>query len=176
MANGRTKPSAKSGLGTFIYNKEKGTCLGRTAASWCKLFQSNYSSNASLFSVKITVFYIIFYSCLAAFWIACLAIFLSTVDPELPRFYGKGTIIGANPGRFNFSLCKIELSMITVPFLSCADDLLYLGGTCFESQKCRSYTGVLINLFSGVGYQPWLKEDPESTLIRYAVFSTRKQS
>jgi sodium/potassium-transporting ATPase subunit beta len=35
---------------------------------------------------------------LAAFWVACLAIFLKTVDPELPRFYGKGTIIGANPG------------------------------------------------------------------------------
>ncbi|KAI6243968.1 Sodium/potassium-transporting ATPase subunit beta family-containing protein [Aphelenchoides fujianensis] len=100
MANGRAKPAEKSGLASFIYNKEKGTCLGRTAGSWA----------------KITIFYIIFYACLAGFWIACLAAFLKTVDPELPRFYGKGTIIGANPG---------------------------------------------------VGYQPWLKEDPESTLIRF---------
>jgi len=100
MANGRTKPPEKTGLGAFIYNREKGTCLGRTANSWC----------------KITVFYIIFYACLAAFWIACLAIFLKTVDSDLPRFYGQGTIIGANPG---------------------------------------------------VGYQPWIKDDPESTLIKF---------
>jgi sodium/potassium-transporting ATPase subunit beta len=100
MANGRSKPPEKTGFGAFIYNKDKGTCLGRTAGSWC----------------KITIFYIIFYACLAAFWIACLAIFLNTVDSELPRFYGKGTIIGASPG---------------------------------------------------VGFQPWLKEDPESTLIKF---------
>lgn len=50
------------------------------------------------FSVQITVFYIIFYACLAAFWIACLAIFLNTLDPKEPRYYGKGTIIGINPG------------------------------------------------------------------------------
>jgi len=100
MANGRSKPPEKTGFGAFIYNKDKGTCLGRTAGSW----------------FKITVFYIIFYACLAAFWIACLAAFLNTVDSELPRFYGKGTIIGASPG---------------------------------------------------VGFQPWLKEDPESTLIKF---------
>lgn len=44
------------------------------------------------------MFYIIFYSLLAAFWLSCLHIFLSTIDPNLPRYYGKGTIIGANPG------------------------------------------------------------------------------
>ncbi|KAK6061076.1 hypothetical protein COOONC_01260 [Cooperia oncophora] len=67
----------------FLYNKDRGTVLGRTAKSWC----------------QITVFYIIFYTCLAAFWIACLAIFLNTLDPKVPRFYGKGTIIGINPGK-----------------------------------------------------------------------------
>jgi sodium/potassium-transporting ATPase subunit beta len=100
MANGRSKPPEKTGIGAFIYNKDKGTCLGRTAGSW----------------FKITVFYIIFYALLAAFWIACLAVFLNTVDPELPRFYGKGTIIGASPG---------------------------------------------------IGYHPWIKDDPESTLIKF---------
>lgn len=100
MANGRSMPHEKKGFGTFIYNKEKGTCLGRTAGSW----------------LKITIFYIFFYACLAAFWIACLAAYMKTVDSELPRYYGKGTIIGANPG---------------------------------------------------VGYQPWIKEDPESTLIKF---------
>lgn len=84
----------------FLYNKDRGTVLGRTAKSWC----------------QITVFYVIFYACLTAFWMACLAIFLNTLDPKVPRFYGKGTIIGINPG---------------------------------------------------VGYQPWLKENPDSTLIKF---------
>ena len=51
-------------------------------------------------SAKLTGFYIIFYCFLAAFWIGCLAVFLSTVDKKLPRYYGKGTIIGSNPGLF----------------------------------------------------------------------------
>uniref|UniRef100_A0A915EMC1 Sodium/potassium-transporting ATPase subunit beta n=1 Tax=Ditylenchus dipsaci TaxID=166011 RepID=A0A915EMC1_9BILA len=102
MANGRSKPPVKQSFTTFIYNKQEGTFLGRSAKSW----------------VQIVVFYIIFYICLAAFWLACLAIFLKTIDPSLPRYYGKGTIIGANPG---------------------------------------------------VGYQPWLKEDPESTLVRFNI-------
>jgi hypothetical protein len=52
MANGRAKPPEKTGLGAFIYNKEKGTCLGRTANSWCEfllilvgfnlIFRQNY--------------------------------------------------------------------------------------------------------------------------------------
>ncbi|XGW33464.1 hypothetical protein V3C99_017689 [Haemonchus contortus] len=101
LMNGNNKAADyDESFSRFLYNKDRGTVLGRTAKSWC----------------QITVFYIIFYSCLAAFWIACLAIFLSTLDPKVPRFYGKGTIIGINPG---------------------------------------------------VGYQPWLKENPDSTLIKY---------
>uniref|UniRef100_A0A914LKB8 Sodium/potassium-transporting ATPase subunit beta n=1 Tax=Meloidogyne incognita TaxID=6306 RepID=A0A914LKB8_MELIC len=100
MANGRTKPSAKTSLSTFIYNRREGTFLGRTGKSW----------------VQIVVFYIFFYIFLAAFWIACLAIFLQTIDNSTPKYYGKDTIIGDNPG---------------------------------------------------VGYQPWLKDQPESTLIKF---------
>ncbi|VDK50714.1 unnamed protein product [Gongylonema pulchrum] len=66
----------------FLYNKDKGTCLGRTSKSW----------------VQIIAFYVVFYSSLVAFWIGCLAIFLSTLDSNVPRYYGKGTIIGINPG------------------------------------------------------------------------------
>jgi sodium/potassium-transporting ATPase subunit beta len=87
---------------TFLYDRQHGTCLGRTAKSW----------------LQITVFYIIFYSCLAAFWMACLAVFIKTLDDKVPRYYGKGTIIGINPG---------------------------------------------------MGYQPWLKTDPDSTLIRFNI-------
>jgi sodium/potassium-transporting ATPase subunit beta len=101
MANGRTtQPSGKTSLSTFIFNRREGTFLGRTGKSW----------------VQIVVFYIFFYILLAAFWIACLAIFLQTIDNSTPKYYGKDTIIGDNPG---------------------------------------------------VGYQPWLKDQPESTLIKF---------
>uniref|UniRef100_A0A914GUD0 Sodium/potassium-transporting ATPase subunit beta-3 n=1 Tax=Globodera rostochiensis TaxID=31243 RepID=A0A914GUD0_GLORO len=82
MANGRAKPAEKTSLSTFIYNRQDGTFLGRSAKSWA----------------QIVGFYIIFYICLAAFWIACLAIFLATIDESVPRYYGENTIIGANPG------------------------------------------------------------------------------
>uniref|UniRef100_A0AAF5PIY9 Sodium/potassium ATPase subunit beta n=1 Tax=Wuchereria bancrofti TaxID=6293 RepID=A0AAF5PIY9_WUCBA len=85
-----------------IFNKDKGTCLERTAKSW----------------IQILAFYLVFYSLLIAFWIGCLAIFLFTLDEKVPRYYGKGTIIGVNPG---------------------------------------------------VGYQPWLLDDPDSTLIRFNI-------
>ncbi|EPB76743.1 hypothetical protein ANCCEY_04179 [Ancylostoma ceylanicum] len=83
LMNGNNKAADyDESFSRFLYNKDRGTVLGRTAKSWC----------------QITIFYIIFYSCLAAFWIACLAIFLNTLDSKVPRFYGKGTIIGINPG------------------------------------------------------------------------------
>ncbi|GMR32602.1 hypothetical protein PMAYCL1PPCAC_02797 [Pristionchus mayeri] len=104
MANGSKTDEVEQpqGFKKFLYNKEAGTVLGRTAKSW----------------MQITVFYIIFYTLLAAFWVGCLAIFLNTLDPKVPRFYGKGTIIGVNPG---------------------------------------------------LGYQPWLKENPDSTMIKFNI-------
>uniref|UniRef100_F1L0L0 Sodium/potassium-transporting ATPase subunit beta-3 n=1 Tax=Ascaris suum TaxID=6253 RepID=F1L0L0_ASCSU len=105
LMNGRGKANGtieQESFGQFLFNKDKGTCLGRTAKSW----------------VQILGFYVVFYSLLAAFWIGCLAIFLRTLDDKVPRYYGKGTIIGLNPG---------------------------------------------------VGYQPWLLDDPDSTLIRFNV-------
>jgi sodium/potassium-transporting ATPase subunit beta len=85
----------------FVYDKKNGTVLGRTGRSW----------------FEITVFYIIFYSCLAGFFAINMAIFLHTLDPVKPRYYGKGTIIGINPG---------------------------------------------------MGYQPWIDTEPESTLIKFS--------
>uniref|UniRef100_A0A8R1DVU6 Sodium/potassium-transporting ATPase subunit beta n=1 Tax=Caenorhabditis japonica TaxID=281687 RepID=A0A8R1DVU6_CAEJA len=99
LMNGETREEPET-LGQFLWNRDKGTILGRTGKSW----------------FQIVVFYVIFYIILSAFFIGCLAIFLKTLDPKVPRFYGKGTIIGVNPG---------------------------------------------------VGYQPWLKENPDSTLIKF---------
>merc|ERR1711990_588735 len=49
----------------MLYNPDTGEILTRTPLSW----------------LKITVFYCIYYSCLAGFWIACLNVFL----PRCPR-------------------------------------------------------------------------------------------
>lgn len=98
-----TRPSEKGKLANFcgfLYDRQTGAVLGRTGKSW----------------LEITVFYIIFYSCLAGFFAINLSIFLETLDKKLPRYYGKGSIIGVNPG---------------------------------------------------LGYQPWIKADAESTLIRF---------
>lgn len=98
-----TKPSEKGKLASFcefLYDRKSGTVLGRTGRSW----------------LEITIFYIIFYSCLAGFFAINLAIFLNTLDTKLPRYYGKGSIIGVNPG---------------------------------------------------LGYQPWIKSNAESTLISF---------
>uniref|UniRef100_A0A913I1V7 Sodium/potassium-transporting ATPase subunit beta n=2 Tax=Strongyloides stercoralis TaxID=6248 RepID=A0A913I1V7_STRER len=100
MANGVKSVERKGGFSSFLYNKHAGTFCGRTPKSW----------------VQIIIFYVIFYTLLAAFWLACLKAFLNTLDPKVPRFYGKGTIIGNNPG---------------------------------------------------VGYQPWIKEKADSTLVKF---------
>uniref|UniRef100_A0A0K0D6L6 Uncharacterized protein n=1 Tax=Angiostrongylus cantonensis TaxID=6313 RepID=A0A0K0D6L6_ANGCA len=101
LMNGNNKSSDyDESFSRFLYNKDRGTVLGRTAKSWC----------------QITVFYIIFYSCLAAFWVACLAIFLNTLDPKVPRFYGKGTIIGINPGMYYTAFSTFVPSGITYSF------------------------------------------------------------
>jgi len=66
----------------FLYNKETGEFLSRTPISW----------------LKITLFYCIYYSLLAAFWIACLNIFFLTIPEDHPRWLKDESIIGSNPG------------------------------------------------------------------------------
>lgn len=55
-----------------------------------------------LSSVKITVFYIIFYACLAAFFYLCYQIFATTLEkPEdggSPKWRQDSSLIGSNPG------------------------------------------------------------------------------
>ena len=53
------------------------------------------------FAVKITVFYIIFYSCLAGFFAALMAGFFLTIDPNAPTQRGKQSILKGNPGSKN---------------------------------------------------------------------------
>lgn len=83
MPNGtKSGPPPKRTFAQFLYNKQEGSVLGRTAKSW----------------IQVIGFYIIFYALLSAFWLTCMWLFLKTIDNEIPRYYGKGTIIGVNPG------------------------------------------------------------------------------
>jgi len=75
----------RSGMEAFKYmlwNPDTGEVLTRTPLSW----------------LKIIVFYIIYYSCLAAFWIACLQVFFLTIPEQEPRWLLSESIIGVNPG------------------------------------------------------------------------------
>jgi sodium/potassium-transporting ATPase subunit beta len=72
----------KKGFGSFIYDSDEGTVFGRTAGSW----------------IKITIFYIIFYICLAAFAYTNYKIFETTLSDKSPRWVGKESLIGDNPG------------------------------------------------------------------------------
>jgi sodium/potassium-transporting ATPase subunit beta len=76
--------SAESGSGfmNFIWNPERKEFCGRTGISW----------------LKILVFYVIFYICLAAFWALMLLIFYQTIDQSKPKWTLDDSRIGSNPG------------------------------------------------------------------------------
>jgi len=68
----------------FLYDPDNGTILSRTPKSW----------------LLITIFYTIYYSCLAAFWYVCLLIFFQTLPEQVdgPKWQQEGSLIGINPG------------------------------------------------------------------------------
>jgi len=68
----------------MLFDPENGTILTRTPLSW----------------LKITVFYMIYYTFLACFWIACLVIFFQTLPEEEsgPKWQQDWGLIGSNPG------------------------------------------------------------------------------
>ncbi|KAJ8920639.1 hypothetical protein NQ315_004778 [Exocentrus adspersus] len=66
----------------FLWNSETGQFLGRTGASWA----------------KILLFYLIFYSVLAGFFAAMLAVFYQTLDARKPKWQLSSSLIGDNPG------------------------------------------------------------------------------
>jgi len=79
------KPVERHGMEAvryFFHNPDTGEIMTRTPMSW----------------LLITVFYVIYYSCLAAFWAICMVIFLQTVDYHEPKWQNKNSIIGTSPG------------------------------------------------------------------------------
>lgn len=79
------KPDTKEGFAgflEFLYNKKNGTVLGRTGKSWA----------------LITLFYIVYYSCLAGFWAAMLIVFMTTIEEDRPKWTTSESLIGDKPG------------------------------------------------------------------------------
>jgi len=68
----------------MLYDPNTGAILTRTPLSW----------------LKITIFYLIYYSLLAGFWIACLFIFFQTLPriEDGPKWQQDWGLIGNNPG------------------------------------------------------------------------------
>jgi len=80
----KTTPAPESGgFAEFLYNKEKGEVFGRTGASWA----------------KIGLFYVIYYTGLACFFVALLSIFLYTfTDEKAPVLTGSYSVLPPKPG------------------------------------------------------------------------------
>jgi len=79
------KPVERHGMEAiswFLYDKNTGAIMGRTCKSWA----------------LITIFYLIYYSCLAGFWAICMVVFLTTVNNDHPKWIGKESRIGVSPG------------------------------------------------------------------------------
>jgi len=86
-------------VSNFLYNKDTGQVCTRTPKSWA----------------LITVFYLIYYSCLAAFWAAMLTVFFQTLPANEPKWQATNGIIGKSPGlglRPNQTEERIDSSMI----------------------------------------------------------------
>jgi len=71
----------------FLYDKNTGAIMGRTPLSW----------------LLITIFYIIYYACLAGFWAVMLIIFFQFIDEKEPMWQqdriGRSPALGVRPGQ-----------------------------------------------------------------------------
>lgn len=66
----------------FCYNSSTGAFMGRTASSWG----------------KICLFYLIFYTVLAALFALLMLVLYYTLDPRIPKYQLDSSLIGTNPG------------------------------------------------------------------------------
>jgi len=75
--------SAQHAFKNFLYNPDTGAVCGRTPMSWA----------------KITVFYLIFFTCLGLFALAMFGLFWKfTIEEDRPRWTLQDSLIGTNPG------------------------------------------------------------------------------
>ena len=114
----------------FLYDPDNGTILSRTPKSWA----------------LITIFYTIYYSCLAAFWYACLLIFFTTLPAATdgPKWQQEGSLIGINPGACHTAPGVLpDISNCTLSFAS----TLYVTILC---RQLFSITQLVIQILRAV--------------------------
>jgi hypothetical protein len=71
----------------------------------------------SFFSVKIGLFYIVYYAFLTGFFMAMLFVFYQTLDDEVPKWLNSNGIIGDNPGMIFILLSTMNQSSLLIRFL-----------------------------------------------------------
>ena len=75
--------------------------------SWKPLSASSLSIKLfSSLSVKIGLFYVVYYTLLSGFFIAMLLIFYQTLDEKSPKWQNANGIIGTNPGKTSMFFIK----------------------------------------------------------------------
>lgn len=85
--------------GRFFYNKEHGTVLGRTPKSWA----------------LITIFYLIYYSLLAGFFVGMLSVLLfGIIEDSKPMLTGKQSLIRMSPGLGMRPMPDVERTLVKV--------------------------------------------------------------
>lgn len=87
---------AMSEMSTFCYNSDEGTVMGRNGGSW----------------LKITGFYILFYSLLACFFGICLHVALMTIPEDRPKLVGRSNRPTISPARKIFRELDFTKSMV----------------------------------------------------------------
>jgi len=85
-----------SSFASFLYNSDEKKVLGRGARSWA----------------EIGIFYLIYYSLLAGFFVGMLAIFYQTVDENKPKLTGTDSLLKANPGMGFQPMPDVEYTLV----------------------------------------------------------------
>ncbi|PAA48411.1 hypothetical protein BOX15_Mlig008425g2, partial [Macrostomum lignano] len=81
--NEEARPCRGAAFLRFLYNRNTGQILGRTGVSWA----------------KIGAFYIVYYSCLAGFFVGMLSVFLyGVIVEDIPYRTGENSLLQMNPG------------------------------------------------------------------------------
>jgi hypothetical protein len=85
IEDSRSKKKESGGGLKFLWNSETKELLGRDGASWA----------------KVSIFYAVFYTFLASFFVGMLAVFMWQMPKDKPTYYGDTSTMdarGINPG------------------------------------------------------------------------------
>lgn len=144
----------------ILYDPTTGAVLTRTPFSW----------------FKITIFYIIYYTFLTGFWIACLVIFFQTLPYPIdgPRWTQDHGLIGANPGvglRPRNTDARIDSQMFV---LKDNDSSIYMSERKGEGDLNADYAERVNQFFKAYDKTPALPDThPESNFKGYEKFDLK---